>query len=95
LIKIFWLDINTNSAQYEKMVNGQIDLSALSRSINVGNSVSPLVGTATNLTIYEVSFFRSLMHDKICVNIIGWYFSIQIHQFNEHSDLLYSTSKTF
>ena len=51
-IKIFCLVID------EKMINTQIDPSTLPRSVNVDNSVSLLTGTATNLTVYEVSLFR-------------------------------------
>jgi hypothetical protein len=54
--KIFSLDINTDNANYEKMINTKIDSSILSRSINLDNSVSSPVGTAIDLSIYEVSF---------------------------------------
>jgi hypothetical protein len=51
-IKIFCLDID------DKMINTQIDPSTLPRSINIDNSVSSPAGTATDLSVYEVSLFR-------------------------------------
>ncbi len=40
------------------MINTQIDPSTLPRSINFDNSVSSPAGTATDLSVYEVSLFR-------------------------------------
>jgi len=57
LFKVFYLDVDTNSEYYEKIINQEINSSVLSRSINIDNSVSSPVGTAIDLTIYQVKYY--------------------------------------
>jgi len=57
LFKVFYLDVDTNSEYYEKIINQEINSSVLSRSIKIDNSVSLPVGTAIDLTIYQVKYY--------------------------------------
>lgn len=60
-LTIFYLDVDKDSAYYTQSLNQKIDLSVLPRSMNIDNSVSSPVGTATNLTIYQVKYYRQFL----------------------------------
>lgn len=59
--KVFFLDIDTKSINYEKMINQEVDSSVLPRSINIDNSVSSPVGTTVSLTEYQVNYYLKFL----------------------------------
>lgn len=68
---MFYLNIDTNSKYYQKVINQEINLSVSPRSININNSVSSPLGTEVNLTVYQVKyylFFRDQSHGKNTVS---------------------------
>jgi len=78
LFEVFYLDVDTNSGNYEKMINQEIDSSVLPRSINIDNSVSSPVGTAINLTVYQVKYYRYFSFRSELIVVIVQVFSIII-----------------
>jgi hypothetical protein len=67
------------------MINQEINSSVLSRSINIDNSVSSPVGTAIDLTSYQVKYYRypSFKINNILIgsserNFTSNYLSVQV-----------------
>jgi len=57
---MFYLDIDINNVNYQKLINQDIDSSIVPRSISIDSVSSPL-GTETNLTNYQVKDSRSIL----------------------------------